>query len=277
MPFSQWSAFEWSPRLPENDRLLPPTGFKVGPGIGAEEAFDALRIDIWGPDPSSYVSKFEPLLLAWIRYLTGQDWVGEYEAHSDSRAKYAFEIDSDGKAIASPRALLTGVGGYGSPMRPLDSALFQEAFHRALAGDSPPTYWSVWQDASMYRAMKRTKETVLALALSLEVARDTVFPRFAPTKAKPSLGQVLVSPFDKDDDLLKHLSWMLEKIHGRNLEKEKPEVWSGIKQLYIARHHVAHGRPPVFPTLSHLKNVDDQDLLRWINDVRSALQWIESL
>jgi hypothetical protein len=155
--------------------------------------------------------------------------------------------------------------------------IFREAFRHALEGDGPPIYWMIWQDASMYHSMNRTKETVLALALSLEVARHTVFLRFAPTKTKSGLGQVLASPFDKDDDLLKHLSGTLEKIHSRNLERENPKVWSSIKQLYTARHHVAHGRPPVFSTLSGLKNVGDQNLFTWLDDVRTTLQWIESL
>jgi len=246
---------------------------RVGPG---GHAFDAVRIDFWGPDPHAYALRFEPAFLAWIRHLTGQDWVGVYEAHTDSRLKYGFDIDEEGRALPPITALLKGIRAQGVHVHPLNASLFQEAFYRSLREENPPLYWTLWQDASVYLAMNRTREIILTLVLSLEVARHVVFPHFARTKAEPGLGAVLMAPFD-GTDLLKHLSSALEKVRNRNLQKEEPKIWQSIKSLYIARHHVAHGRPPVFSTLSGLQSVDDQNLVTWWNDVRSALLWIESL
>lgn len=274
VPFTAWPAFKWSPNLPENLRVGPTPSLQLKPGLGSE-GFDAVRVDVWGSSPNEFSTNFVATLLMWIRYLTLQNWVGEYEPHTDSTVKYEFEIDADGKAIGTVYAIAK-IFTQSPYMTPLDSSIFHQAFQNALRNELPPVYWTLWLDASLYRSSGKIIETVLTLALSLEVARDTIFPRFAQTKARPGLGEILVSPFD-GTDLLKHFSSALENVKNRNLQTEQPTIWNAVHDLYVARHHVAHGRKPIIKSKDVVQTVRETDLQEWVDTVRLALQWLETL
>jgi hypothetical protein len=161
-------------------------------------------------------------------------------------------------------------------MRPLTPELWKSAFEYTLLGQAPPFYWMIWQDAGVHRAAGRVRESSLSLALSLEVARDTLFPRFAKTRSKSGVGAVLSSPFD-GTDLLRHLSSNLKDVRGRNLQTEEPRLWMEIKDLYVARHRIAHGREAMIRSPNGARPVNDEDLLRWKNVVQECLLWMETL
>jgi len=233
-------------------------------------------VDIWNKvDPTSASFQFLRRLLAWCRHRTEQAWIGVYEPHTDPVVQASFAIDTESSALSTPWRY--GVTGGTTPnMRPLSSELWQQAFAAAMRGESPPTYWSLFHDASIHRAEYRSDLAVLAFALSLEVARDTLFEKFAPTKVRQGLGTVLAGPF-QGTDVKAHLSHVLDKVRKRSLEREEPQTWLLIDQLWVARHHVAHGRPPVYQTSKGLKRVGDDDLGRWYAAVRNTLQWMENL
>lgn len=271
VPFPSWPNFEWSPDA--SDRFPPP---KVAPrpGLGPR-MYDSLRVDFWGKDPNNFATRFEPMFLSWVRAVTGQEWIGEYEPHTDVHVKYQFGIDSEGRASEAPYA----VGRAMTPskyMHPLTPELWESAFAQSLLGQSPPLYWMIWQDAGLHRSANRMRESCLSLTLSLELARDTLFPRFAKTRSRPGVGAVLIAPFD-GTDLLRHLSSALYDVLSRNFQTEEPVIWNHIKELYVARHHVAHGREAIVRDARGTRSVSDKDLLRWKHAVQDCLLWMEKL
>lgn len=275
VPFDKWPEFSWSPQSSPDDRLLPPTNVHTRASIWSR-AFDTIRIDIWGDSSRDYARTFLGVMLSWLRHLSGQDWIGEFEPHTDSDVKAAFEIDRDGLALSSPWVLVKGFTP-AEYMGPVDPKIWSASFAHTLEGSSPPIYWSFFQDGNIYRILRKPRECILAFALSLEVARDTVFPRFAKTKVRPGVGAVLTKPFDSTD-LLAHLSKALASVRNRDLREEHPGLFRDLQRLYVARHHVAHGRNPIITSeRGGHRPVEDSDLKRWSDTVYGVLRWIETL
>lgn len=254
------------------------TNIQINP-LSGTEPFDAIRVDAWGSTAEKELNGFVNILLEAMRLNTHQAWIGTVEVHTDPNIKYAFPIDVSGGAVEPPMP-------YGKrcalppAIRPLSADLWEEAIRYAAAKGEPPTHWSTYLDANIYRALGRTGSAVLALALSMEVARDTVFPRFAPTEEKHGVGEVLADPFQGTTDLLKHLSSLLEEAHpdGRNLKKENADLASDVYKLYVARHHIAHGGKPMYPEEERgMIPVESNTLAKWTESVHHVLVWMDAL
>lgn len=271
--FESWPAFGWSPQSAQNQRLAPPKD--LGTTFFGETAYDAMRVDAWSQTPEVDLQLFTKRFLQHLRILSGQSWVGAYEFQTDHSLKFTFPVDLDGFALETPYC----GGSFLSPpawTKPINGDLFQKAFSSALGDTDPLLYWSLFLDANNDFARGGLATAFLGLALSIEVARNTCFPRFAKTEMTPDLGEVLRPPFD-GTDLLRHLSTALAQTVGRNLRQEQPGNWLNLKQLYIARHHIAHGKPPVFPTPQGLRRANEEDYVRWQDAAFGIISWIEAL
>lgn len=273
VPFSKWPNFSWSPGLPQNKRLKPPSVDIQS--IEADHAHDAVRIDVWGSTPEVVANDFVSSYLSWVRLFTGQEWIGEFEPHTDPLLKNDFRIDRDGRAISEPYS-------YGSVAlrKPwwslLTNELQETAFRWTLTGTAPPLYWMLFLDASLYWASAKEQECVMALALSLEVARDTIYPKFARVKKRKGTGDVLADPFD-GTDLLRHLTTALQSVGKPSLESDRPDLHSTVEQLYRARHHAAHGKPLITTADGQRRKLVAADLEPWLLPTFSTLKWIEEL
>lgn len=277
VPFEMWPSFAWSPESHPEDRLAPPT-LGIGlPGLG-NRAYDAMRLDVWGDADAAheYVLGFVPAFLAWVRHLSGQEWIGEFEPHNDTWIKAAFRIDESGDALDAPYALGVSITP-SAYARAVTFPIWRESFSRALSAQSVPVFWSVYQDARVFQVQGKLRETVLALALSLETCRDSVFPRFAKTRSRPGLGAVLAKPFE-GTDLLVHVTTALEQVRGRNLRREHAQLYAEVDRLYIARHHVAHGRNPLTRSAAgKMHKVEEADVRGWQDGVYGVIRWMEEL
>lgn len=277
-PVSKWPDYRQSPDAIGPVKGTEITNVMINP-LSGSEPFDAMRVDAWGPNAEEEGKEFADSLLEWIRIATHQAWIGTVEVHTDPNIKYVIPIDITGAALEPPMSygLRTGLP---PGTRILSDDLWKQAIAKAANEDQAPTHWSTYLDANLYRALGRTGSAVLALALAMEVARDTLFPRFGPTKEKRGLGEVLVGPFQESTDLEKHLTSDLEEIHpdGRNLEKEHPVLATDVHNLYVARHHVAHGGEPVYPVEDRgVTPVESDTLVEWTESVHKVLAWMDAL
>jgi hypothetical protein len=276
-PPEEWPHFRWSPWAGRSKRLLPPKTLKPLPQRLGKHAFDGFRIDHWSELEGNRVSRFVTRFLAWLRYQSGQEWIGRYEPHRDASLRYTFEIDAQGRAVDQP--YLYGKTHMGYPWtRQISQVMWKAAAVHALQEDAPPEYWSVFFDAAMAVAVSDIRTTVLHLSLALEMARDVHLVKYSKPRQHPLLGEVRGEPFE-DDDLLKHLTDRLEAVHpnGANASKALGEPWTRIRQLYIARHHVAHGKPPLAPWNGGVREVTYEDLTEIMKAAFGALQWLEAV
>lgn len=258
VPIERWPQFKWSPKTPGHLRMKPPKELAPAPFPGP--AYDAMRVDVWGSAAERLSSELPKLFLRWLRYLSRQPWIGEFEGQTDPLVKNTFEIDRLGRVTVTPWAY--GVVVTPSPyMQPVDASMWRHAFDQALAGTPAPTHWQLFLDSHNERASGKIPETILALALSLEISRDTLFPTLT----------------FQDTDLLKHLSLQLHDRVSRDLSAEHPSVYESISALYVARHHVAHGKPPTIRLPDGRRPVEMDDLLQWTDATFQALIWLEDV
>jgi hypothetical protein len=273
-PIESWPAFSWSPSTPVEARAAPPSNLTLS-SLG-NLLYDSLRIDAWGPSPETALFSFSASFLAWLRVLSGQSWIGLYESHVDHSLKHTFEIDESGGALGSPwtnARLLTPQTG----TILITTEVFRAAARSAAASERAPEHWTLYHDSIVARAQEDFARSTMAMALSLEVCRNTIFPKLLPTSVVPGFGTRLKKPFD-DTDLLEHLSKRLDQEKGRSLKREHPDIWPRINALYICRHHIAHGRPPlVVGRGSQHRLVNEEDVKSWLDATRAALLWIEAL
>ena len=268
VPIERWPGFEWNPSVPPDLRMNPPADLTTQP-MGPR-AHDAMRFDVYGDEAvvEKQLGIFAGRLLSWIRVLTGQPWIDEFEFQTDPTIKNTFPVDDEGRAVETPHAhgkVTTPDGN----MRPLDAAIWQDAITRAATGDETPLRWLVFLDAYNARAQSKNDLAILHLSLSIEIARDSVLDVLVP----PSAG---ASPF-RGTNLLAHLSTDLFRWKGRDLETERPELWTALNSIYDARHHVAHGKPPIVVDRGEVRPVTEEDIRAWIGAARAILNWIEAM
>lgn len=271
--FDNWPAFEWNPDLTDHEKPKPPTDLGIR-HIGAR-AYDAVRVDVWGTNTEEELSNVVGRFMGLLRHSSGQPWLGAFDFHTDHALKHRYRIDDLGRAVESPFAIISGLTP-DSSTRPVSSAMWRDAFQGAAAGNTIPLYWSLYYDAQNSRARHDFRSAVMNLALSLEVARDVNYPRFADTESKSGVGFVLKPPFH-DTDLLKHVTSTLRKVHSRDLSDDHPIAWKDVRALYVARHHVAHGREPVHATPPGLRPLSPETYAAWQASVHTTLVWMESL
>lgn len=273
VPFPMWTAFQWHPELPREDRLEPPKDPTTTPF--GDRAYDALRVDAWGKAAEERAPEFVRRFLRWIRRFTEQAWIDAFESQTDPMVKGSFEIDEQGRALSTPYVYGTfqASDGFRHPMRTQE---WQDAFHRALSGQEPETFWLLYLDAVNNQSLQRVNEAILSLALCLEVARDTLFADLADSVDQSDAGTRLGSPF-KGDDLRKHLSTHLYAASSRNLQTEMPGLWKSVDDLYIARHKVAHGKRPIVRTSRGVRIAVGQDVGEWSAAVRATIVWMEAV
>ena len=92
VPFEQWPAFEWSTTVLLEDQLLPPQHIDIAYS-DSPRVYNALRIDVSGPNFKKQAEIFSRCFLEWLRVLTSQSWINSYESYQESFLKYQFGID----------------------------------------------------------------------------------------------------------------------------------------------------------------------------------------
>lgn len=273
VPGALWPDFSWAPSAPTQDQIFPPEGLSthILPGF----PFDALRVDAWGPNTSTEVKEFASRFIGWLRYKSMQPWIGAFDYHSEYIIKNEFAIDSQGRAIGPVYSTARATTA-NDEARSIDLSMWELAFYAATRGEQPPVEWLLYLDGVNAFAAEQIDECVLALTLALEVSRDRNFARFAPVKSSADGTVRLKAPFE-DTDLLAHLSKRLKQFCNRDLSEEHPAEWAATQELYLCRHHVAHGKGAVFPTKAGKKKASVDNLQAWMASTKSVLRWLEAL
>jgi hypothetical protein len=266
-------CFQWAPSLTKDQRLYPPGGFRGIPF--GDSYFDCFRLTIWLDEDQEISIFIVSLFLRWMRRLTKQSWITSFESQTDSALKYSYSVDELGRAIDVPYACIA-IMTPALYMHPLDNHTWKLAFQNALNKLEPPTYWEVFLDAHDEHSRRRFSKVILNLSLSLEIARDNIHAKYCQLPESAFYHRILKKRFS-GTDLLQHLSCQLERIVDRNAEKELPTAFMSIKELYIARHHVAHGKAPVIMEASSPRTVTVLDIQRWLFDTHTMLEWIEGI
>jgi hypothetical protein len=275
VPCHLWPDFKWHDAVPKNKRReqAATLDFGYNSKAGPAKRYDGLRVDIWGPAAQERISSFVSSFMRWLRHLSGQPWISDVDRHYPSILKRVFPIDDSGAAVGevSPFAELVGAS-----FKFVTDAMWQKAFEFAATGSEVPTYSNLFFDAINAAATSDYTRAIMNLAMALESCRDMNFARLHPAKDVEGRGPQLEAP-SNDTNLLNHLSKDAREAFKRDFSTEYPAHWPHIRNLYIARHHVAHGKKALFPSNTGLKKVDRESFAKMQLAAGQALSWMETL
>jgi hypothetical protein len=212
--------------------------------------------------------------LSWLRNLSGQPWIGDVDRFFERSQKHQFAIDDAGSAIDTPYSVARAHAVGGAHL--ITPQCWQVSFQRAAHDEIVPAYWNTFYEGLNATAWGDYSGAVMALSRSLETARDENLSRFVPHKFIANVGFRLDPPF-AHTDLLDHLTNNLRDYLGRDFSIDHGTSWPHVKHLYLARHHVAHGKGAVYPEGGKLHRVTEETFRQWPTAVRTAIRWLESL
>jgi hypothetical protein len=272
VPLGRWPNFRWSPALPAHKRTPPAQG--LGGRIGAPYFYDGLRIDCWGSRAETEVNLLVRRFLFWLRRLSFQPWIGDIDRFFEDVEKHGVHINDGGDAVDSPYSKVRAHIPEG--IEAITVHRWSSAFTAALTCETIRPYWNTFFDGINATAREDYASAVLGIVIALEGARDWNLSRLVGHQLLGDTGFRLDPPFDHTD-LLKHLSRDTRARLGRDFSTERPQEWGHLRNAYIARHHVAHGKGPLFPTPNGLVKVSEETFRPWPHAVRTAVQWLEAL
>jgi len=237
VPRHLWPNFEWHPDTPDYMRgeQVAPLTIRYGKAI----FYDGIRADIVGVKGSDALLPFVRSSMRWLRLFSNQPWISDIDHHVEPTRKRIFMIDAAGKTVgeATPVAEMLAI----TTVRLVTNQMWRAALEAAASGREVPVYWNLFFDAMNARGAGDFSRAVMNLAMALESCRDQNFSRLHPMRK--GRGPKLRAPFDHSD-LLSHLSKDAKVAFNRDFSAEQPRHWPSIKNLYVCRHHVAHGRVP---------------------------------
>jgi hypothetical protein len=271
VPSNLWPDFQWHHSVHKRVREEPMAPINMR--YNGAKWYDGLRIDISGPATEERISPFVLSFMRWLRHLSHQPWIGDVDRHYPSILKRVFPIDDRGAAVneVSPFAEIVGAS-----FQCVTDAIWHQAFQLAASGREVPVYVNLYFDGINASATHDYARAVMNLAMALESCRDINFARLWPAEDVEGRGPQLEAPFD-DNNLLNHISKDAREAFNRDFSTEYPKHWPHIRNLYIARHHVAHGKRAVFPDDGGLKTVDGESFDKMRLATEQAISWMEAL
>jgi hypothetical protein len=274
VPPSLWPDFSWHASVSE--RLREPTApleCRYNTPVGLAIWYDGVRVDIWGSNCQEQLIPFVFSFMRWLRFLSHQPWISDVDRHSPSILKRYFEIDQTGAATSEAYPFIEMVI---AEFCFVTDTMWKKAFELAVSGQEVQVYVNFFFEAVNAAATCDYSSAVMDLAMALESCRDYNFSKIHRATDLEGRGPQLDAPFDHTD-LLKHLSRDAHAVFSRDFSSEYPAHWPALKNLYVARHHVAHGKGAVFREGREIKRVDRESFGQMLLAAGEALQWMETL
>jgi hypothetical protein len=271
IPGLEWSNFPVSGLLVElNSEGKVQLSTDHGAEIPSDNRFpDIFRLTVFSAEnrlnAGNIVSAFLDNLYAWLRVETRQYWIGR-SIESSYSVVSAFPIKSDG--IIGHDASAYGPSFYVSRLDilPVTFNILLNCARRVMLGSLPTISDRAKTDFDFYMSAGLFDSAIILATSLIEIERDLLLER---------VGKKIKSMGTSSTDLLKHLSIGMNAITGRDLQREEPELFSFLSKIWIARGHLAHGKPS-------LKIQDSGDERRLIEKdlaikTREILTWIASI
>lgn len=221
-----------------------------------------------GPDSGNHGDALERYFLRpfleWIRTLTDQWWAGRSFEGICGSLHFISPLNDNGRSVGKPTAAVR-VSTAGTRFKSVDANVWKRAAENVIGGITPGT-WGLATDAKFMFASNEFRSGVILACCAFEAARDSLLDHSGLRLA--ALGSY---------DLRKHLSGGFDKVFGRSLDRDNPDLAKRLGAYWIARHHAAHGRPIQWRLNGNvipIENVSNTDFSQGIDEI---LTWIESV
>lgn len=247
---------DWVPSRPGYPSwAIQPCGltFTILPGAGRAFA-DGLRLDVEAePTETQLVNGLVVRLLRQIRARTGQWWIGHAHREGQDFVRGVYAVDVNG--IATSRDALGGVkiSPFFGSERTLTAADFALSCAAVAADADVQPYFDVFYDAVYFIIESGdVRRALLETCIACDIA-----VLYEAIRAGERIGksELEVRSALSDRDLLINLRAGLSKIFGTiaDYRTANPEDYELVRQLWIARCAIAHGRSPIIGALEKAK------------------------
>lgn len=239
--------------LPPNAPPLPP---------------DTLIVTVHGPESGAVGDLVEARILRpfleWLRALTDQWWIGRSYERISGPLHFVAPVDEKNQVLGRPMPV-TSTATAGSRMIAVTTDIWADAATRAIAGE-PPAERGLATDAKYMFVSKEFRSGVILACCAFEAARDGILDR-AKTRLQ-KLGSL---------DLRKHLSSGFERVFGRNIAKERPDLAALLSAFWLARHHAAHGKRIEWRIAEIRASIEDVSVSDFTGGIDSILEWLDTV
>ncbi len=187
---------------------------------------DSLRVDIIG-DREDMAEVISAELMQQLRWKSCQWWIGRASDVSSGHIRNEFKVSREGKQLGVLEPIARGRTVTKDEVA-IDVPIWQSAIANIRDGVEVPLYDLLLLDARYFSAANDIRRSVLDSATACELAKNMTFERLNLTK--------------NGTDLLKHLGDVLDGHINRSYERESAANYATIKDLWIARGNIAHGK-----------------------------------
>ena len=227
----------------------------------AKFPMDSIRIDILGDIEGNEPEELSVKLINQLRWRSRQWWIGRSSDVSSGHIRNSFDISTEGEPISILDGIAKGRTVAGFEIA-IDDSVWQASINDIKDTVEAPLYDVLLLDSYYFAAAKDIRRSVLDLATACEVTKNITFERLNLQK--------------DGTDLLKHLSITLEKQINRSYEKEENANYSIIKDLWIARGNIAHGKIE-YRYNGQTVVIDDRRVIDFAKAAENCVRWLEAL
>lgn len=232
---------------------------------------DTIAVVVYGPDVSNGGDKVAEKVVAqifeWLRSSTRQWWIGRPTEAITGNLHTVLPLDGPRQCSGFPEGRARQTSPSEGALR-VDASTWSSAIAKVRENKTPTSRQLLLADAVYYYFIRDYRATMIMLCGGYELARDDVLERnsVAKTRLKSSA-----------TDLIKHVSLDFGDIFSRSLKVEEPELFAFLKSLWIARGHLAHGKPMMW--VEDGKQVEFSALARehFVAKSERVFDWFDSI
>ncbi|TBY86117.1 hypothetical protein [Rhizobium leguminosarum] len=224
---------------------------------------DTFVIEVIGLDSSDNRAAFATTMMAqlfrWLRVETDQWWAGRTSMISAPTFLTWMDITAPGRLSGAMGSSPGSILAHTIAGKAVTTPIWRDAVNKVAAGLLPTIFDEAFQNVAYYQAQGEQMTCLLLGVTAIEQVRDDL----AETgKLKPN-----------GVDILKHLTVDMQKGCQRNIQSEKPDLYSFLRDTWIARGRVAHGKPFFWksnPTQTALPG-------SFARSIREVLEWMQTI
>jgi hypothetical protein len=243
-----------------------------------ELPLDSMRVDIFPDDDISFNYNYNEIIkfLEYLRLQSKQWWINKSIDPTIGYLRNVFPSNKFGEQIGDMLLHTKGRTPFG-----IEKAITNKIWHKAIKtwelGVDIQFEQTLALDAYYYLAINDLRRFILDAATACEVIKNKTLERLWK-KTDFSKSQY-DDKINNGNNLFKHLDGSLVYMGYKSLKKERPETWKWIKNLWLCRGNVAHGKSLFYYDEFSKKNKDlnEEDAKKMIDAVWKTIDWLRDL
>jgi hypothetical protein len=203
----------------------------------------------------------------WLRVLTKQWWLGRPSEAITGNLHFSVPVIQGGVVKDAPAAVGKKTTPSPGTLR-VSPALWVDVLNKVAAGTEPDSIRVLAADASYYYFTEDYRTALLITCSIAEIERDRIIDVIGAKKKDMRVN---------DTDILAHVVSGFERAIGRNMKTEEPEAFWFLKACWIARGHMAHGKPLIWRYKDKVGDFSKYRASDFVERLELLVGWLKSV